>query len=643
MSIRPRSPPPIKWSKMHEVINYRFEDLIDYNSKELTLYYIDIICRHKGTCTHYKNDNESTRLCYKIYKLVSIAEQFNINFDDNTVNLLYKFCDSNISCFFDNFYTITKCNYEFWTLIDLLFKKYYIYPILINKALRSLFTTQNETLVNHIITLIDNPKFDINLDLEQKYEYYSPSCGELKHIPILADYVRVLTSLSTRVNNTENQVEALTNILLKKIKLNEMSLTLLFNNGCKYLSDKLAQMVDKYGGTIQTNIFDILFRHLLTSQPIIKILLDRGHIITSKHLLDVCLNGEIESLKFILENMKDIIIDKTHLNAIVVREDKYKYFKYKCDSSEYKQHTQEKVQALLDYGYKLTYDDVKFGIQNKFEFQSIEKYNIVADDNLLNICHSNKFYPKYNFAGNDKLMIELQGLCTVRNIGAIRKFITLHKLIPDSKCMENASEIHGNYQIYQYLIESGGILTNKCLKKILKKHSPKWEFLVDFIKPDTFNPVKPPYRTSKIDKSNESNKTDLEAELEIELDEELNKNKNKNIDIDINRINKENQLEILDIDIFIDDDELNEIRTKYSALSPPPRRYLKAFKIKSKRRISFDQLRNFILEQINQNNWFKVDDQSLIVFPHDILDILRIDKVIIRLDDLDKFVCLFYS
>lgn len=154
---------------------------------------------------------------------------------------------------------------------------------------------------------------------------------------------------------------------------------------------------------------------------------------------------------------------------------------YNIYKKEFKSnYTTEKMMILFDRGFVPDCDDIKFSVKNKKEIPMIETFGVTLDNEFLKLCQENTFYPKYGFKCISPEMLELQSLCASKNLPKIRAFLKKNNIVPDSICMESASKLKSNHATVILLINSGGVVNEKCLKSYLEHvRDPQLDALVE--------------------------------------------------------------------------------------------------------------------------------------------------------------------
>jgi hypothetical protein len=131
----------------------------------------------------------------------------------------------------------------------------------------------------------------------------------------------------------------------------------------------------------------------------------------------------------------------------------------------------EIVNYMINFGLTLNLTDVKELASRSIEID-IKKFDIIPDDELINICLDNKFFPKYldNIKYNET---QIHKLFEKRyNIDFIKSIIKKQNIKCDITCLQNACNIKRNNVIIDFLIDEQKIKPDLiCAKSIVKNSS----------------------------------------------------------------------------------------------------------------------------------------------------------------------------
>lgn len=112
------------------------------------------------------------------------------------------------------------------------------------------------------------------------------------------------------------------------------------------------------------------------------------------------------------------------------------------------------IELLLQYGYYLTYDDLKYAIKYKICIDNYKNYDIKLDDGIYEECSKagRYMYPLKDMVLTNKSLLVA---CSIRkNLPQIRTLIKLG-LQPDSKCFQRACSQIKNMDVIRFLLKKG--------------------------------------------------------------------------------------------------------------------------------------------------------------------------------------------
>lgn len=471
-----------------------------------------------------------------------------------------------------------------------------------------------------------------------------------------------------------------------------------------YLAFLLSSIVDKYTSEDELDK-EMLYAAVETlpySKPIVNSLINRG-VGLDDHCLDiVCAKCDIDAIGYILETGR-IPILKEHYKSLVTSKEAHRYqnmhhYHYRSVNPNHqwdKGYSMEKMELLIKYGYKPDYEDIVYGVQHKAEIPGIDRFDIILDQKLLDICWDNDFYPQYKFDCIEQSMVELQKLCKTRKAADIKKHMKAYKLVPDRKCMENACAFKNNNAIVKYLLENGGKITLKCLKncseefganmflqtiiqeyeKIVvaeqKGYTDKIEMLTNKVKElgGTIEETIPePAKKIIIDTISDETEDMEEEEEEEEIEEEeeveevgdtadsengeyiICKGKKKPNTKKPTKKSGKKTADIPDIpkiliDINIAQDKMVTIQNQNRTKKVVPSKFMEIFKLEDKQaKMSYSDIKKYIITKIRNNNWIDPNNKNLFNLPEDMKDKLGLQKEgYVNFTDIDKITCLFYN
>jgi len=299
----------------------------------------------------------------------------------------------------------------------------------------------------------------------------------------------------------------------------------------------------------------------------------------------------------------------------------------------------KKIQLLLNYGYKLDYDDVIITIKKKIEIPEIDKSNIKLDNYILELCYEYNFYPSYNFICINKKLFNLQKLChNTRSVETIEKYININVIMPDSICMNNAVKLYNNINVIKMLrsynvnISINNIL-DACHK--YKLNTIMW-MIIEFNKQ-----YEQEIKNYKETINNFENKL-KESNKKIETTEEV-VNEEINLDDDINSIIDDiNSVKIIQ---FSDQDKKSLRLPKYKNKKYKlPKKFQTYFKENNSTKMSYFDIRKYVLDEIRKNKWYHTYNKTqLIDLPKLLKKKIGLNKTgMIEFSDIDKVIAMFY-
>ncbi|QKF93670.1 hypothetical protein QKU48_gp0212 [Fadolivirus algeromassiliense] len=497
------------------------------------------------------------------------------------------------------------------------------------------------------------------------------------------------------------------------------------------LSHLVAGIISKSNDELPDDLLDVACESLPYTKNIVLALINRGYKLTSDHLNIVCGKCDIDAINFILQTGR-FPVTKEHFQSIVTSKcfSKEIYDNKNKDTGYYRHSTvqdpwvlgysADKFELIVKYGYKPDYDDVLYSIKHKVEIPGIERFGIELDKTLLEKCWDVDFYPTYKFNCIEPEMVELQKLCKTKKMKDMRHLVKTHNLVPDRKCMENASCYKNNNQIYDYLANNGGKTTYKCLKNCAKELNNN-TFIVNLLNKYevTLNEEMENYKnrikeleaqivelggTIKPQQQLKSNV--IQKTIDVDIDDDIPDNDEEDDDNHINTenntssnkiVNKvddddisDNDLEsddfvvhvknktvgkkpkpaakkaakqksakiqnsendnikqddkVIDtLDLPIDAVKISEIQKQYRLKSIPNNKLIDVFKLDKTKKLSYSDVKKYLLDKIKTDGWLDANDKNLINLPQDIRDKLNLNKNgSVKFNDIDKLICMFYN
>ena len=423
------------------------------------------------------------------------------------------------------------------------------------------------------------------------------------------------------------------------------------------------------------------------SSDLVEMIIKNGFQIDSKCLDVVCEWCDENAIQYVLEYK--IPAEKQHFRLVV---ESKKYYPEKNShgrkiGASYKRNgfNMAKAELLFRSGYRMDREDIVYTINQRVEISDIERFGISLDNEIYDICHKNKFYPKYKFDLVNREMLELQKLCNGRALTKIKKFIETNDIKPDDKCLEIACTLPRNYEIISYLIDQGCNMDISCVKnfmhgltygrstKILNKIIDNFENnmnqMLGDVKKDTDSNLIINEQESESEYEGDDSDyisvhtDDLECSDYIDLGEEFEEeDEDEIITVEPEKIKKGNDYEesgLIEID-GIADKEIDDIMESIKVLDidtsktkPPkqlgrrvkiPKLYASYFEKENGDKMSFVSVKKEFLEHVQTNNWINPKNEKLINLPKDLRSKLGLqENGFIDFNDLDKVVRLFYK
>jgi hypothetical protein len=243
-----------------------------------------------------------------------------------------------------------------------------------------------------------------------------------------------------------------------------------------YLStDKLHSVfvnhyLDKKDVIIKQAYIENIALHL--NKELLEKTLEHGGILNNVVLENACSQiyqvneTKNELIQYILDN-KIEPTQKAFTNIIVSCGNSRSYYN-KYGNHNYEKQILSTINLLCDYGYMITYDDLKLALGQNVIIPNIERFNIVFDNSYLLLCSKLGYTPyKVNDLKPDMMCLRYE--CEkVSNIHKIRTIIMNTQLVPDNVCMKNACSNKTNPNTIKYLVESGGKIDVDAFKKYVE-------------------------------------------------------------------------------------------------------------------------------------------------------------------------------
>lgn len=260
--------------------------------------------------------------------------------------------------------------------------------------------------------------------------------------------------------------------VFQKCSMNSNSISILCKSRSYDVTKNLVTVIENFEGQLSNDCMNNACKSLPYTKQIISALEKKGLQIKSEHLAIVCKYCNIESIEYILQQTR-LPIDHNHfvavLNAELPSAELPSYDFIKKVARWVPKYEMEKMELLIKYGFVPTRNDIIYAIKLSKEIPNIDRFGIICDKEILELCWHYDFYPNYNFVDVTSEMISLQKLCLTEKKAEISKLIKEKKIFPDDKCMENACKFKNNITTYKALENFGGVTTFNCVKNCAKE------------------------------------------------------------------------------------------------------------------------------------------------------------------------------
>lgn len=522
---------------------------------------------------------------------------------------------------------------------------------------------------NFIEQIVKIPEFD---------KCYKSLNENPKFIKYNAEYLDIFINHRLRFScDKYNDMELVIHII-NNIEINKDTILKLVKCSSSPVSHVISGIIDKFNEELTPEYMDEACYGLPYSKKSIISLMNRGLQLNDNNLEIVCRYCNEEAIEYVLETTR-LPVTNAHFKAII-QSKKYMPFTYNIGPNfhyfySYRSHNNheewvdayswEKLDVLTKYGYKLTRDDIIFSIINKKYIPNIERFDLKLNKEILNLCWGNDFYPAYDFEDVHSSLMELQRLCKTKKHSEIKQYIKKYNLVPDFKCMENASQFVNNNKIYDLLINSGGKVTYNCLKKCVgefKNNAFLLKLICDYEKnaeeeklnylnkikqledqivslggtlntsqiEDTTDPIKKKTPVKKTVKKAAITKSKIVNENNHDQNNDTNKK-------DKDDCNTEPDL----IKLPITSKNLTEIQVANRYKANPNKKIYDVLKIE--KNMNYSDVKKRLLYKIVTENWYVDNNKNLMIIPENVKQILGItDKGFLAFSDVDKLTAMFY-
>ena len=184
-----------------------------------------------------------------------------------------------------------------------------------------------------------------------------------------------------------------------------------------------------------------------TTETFMETVINNQNIIkTIKHLELACVSGNIAKIKALLDCK--ICPNQTCFRSVCV-----------------KSIAPRLVDMLIDYGYKLNYEDLLFSIEKHAYINNIELYDFKFDDKYMETCAKADYFP-YNI-GLQKTSVCLEIACLKNKTLSDIKKLVKEGVKPTPKALSNACVNYTkNKKVIEYLLDIGVVPDLECFNNI---------------------------------------------------------------------------------------------------------------------------------------------------------------------------------
>ena len=583
-----------------------------------------ILQTHRNHCNHQERTSQKPPyVCDALIKIILNAIDKDQQIQNTSLHTFF-----GLVTYSKNYYNKSNCiRYNKKNIVDLT-NKLFAHQIPSLDLLKTLVA--NYDLDNCFVSIITNEKFS-----EVSSEYMDFLLVELSQKKYGNRYNKLHKTLIERL--PVNQANL--------IRLCESSNMILTQNVADLISKSDKQYVDDMFNGI--NIMKIACKNLPNSTNVVTALLNKSYTITTDEFSLICAYCLFNHIKYILE-LSRMVITSNHFEAIInakaipgkyvesgseeeeeeetlsVSEEEYNSKGKKCTTrSDAKidrklENKLTKLELLFHNGYIPTRDDIKKTITKHIEIPNIERFDIVFDEEMLELCRTSDFYPKYKFTCITPEMLELQKACHTKNFPLAKTLIKTHNLVPDAICMEAIAKYKEN-KVLEILIKAGGKVNLECVKQRAECYANN-KFMLAMIHA---------YEQEHEKEINQYKSKILELETFVKdnVPEELRKPK----------------YNIIDLDIKVD--KLNEYKQKYKNKRVPHKKIVEFFGPDKIPKINYIDFQTLLIDKMKMESWKYNNNEQLICVPLKYRTLFGLDDNInnvVSINDLDKLVCSFY-
>lgn len=381
------------------------------------------------------------------------------------------------------------------------------------------------------------------------------------------------------------------------------------------------------------------------------ILINKKNIVPKYEcLLEACEHShDIGLIKLLLKYIKpnkDCLVNACKLkNKLIIKQlidyrilpDKSCFLNVFSGDKIYSVHYQEIIDIFIEYGYIPDLDDAILLLKYRCKIKDIYRFKIELGSKLLESCYKYDYFP-YDI--NVPPTVEcLQEECfKVGNISSIRNIVN-KGVKPNIKCLRNACTNKTNISVVKYLISLGIKPDLYCLKNSINYFSQNQtiEYINDLL-------------IKEYEKNNSTVSTQTEEDIKSSYNKVIIPTKYK-IDIllkDNNLENKKNN------DNYSKKNNKNisvtKIKIKNNILDKKLKKICsndvyKLFDIKNKTKISFFDVRDYLINYLIKNKLKNNKNKFLFKIDNNLLKILKIKKknIYIHFSDIENLTNNLYN
>jgi hypothetical protein len=428
-------------------------DQIKYITKIIFVTNIDKLTRHNN---YYTNTNGNA-FDKKIKIILDNGFKFNkeilyevikLDFETNkmTQNVLSQFSKTIDSNFFS---CINKNTYYNTIILNLIYHRNFT------------FVLSDEEIIFHI---------------DSKYIFQELIC-KLLNIPF-----NKLLKINKSIKNTTNisilkgnNLKSILNAIIKNQPF------VFFQYVLNYIDDAYLSTKNTYVSTSDTNTYTDTYRSI-RDNIYDAILFESACCYADGSigiLYDFQNDAYFSKLKYILENKTNIplIITRnsynnilSHLIDLYQKDSQYIKKLSRSDTYENKiKNIAEIIDMLINYGYHITYDDLKNALKHGVFIKRYYLFNIKFDVTYLYICYHLNIFPYDNTNIEPDitcLLLLFKKKSDIKNIKNLINKLCVYKDFDLGTVIQKSCK-HASYEITQFLISKGAKVDYTCLKNVM--------------------------------------------------------------------------------------------------------------------------------------------------------------------------------